>query len=184
MDCCYINYVIVAGIIIILYLLRQWMKGTKCYNIVRLDGKAVIITGANTGIGKETAVDLAKRGAIVVMACRDMKRGEAALKEVKNRSGSSEVFLKVLNLASLTSIHEFSKSFLAEYSQLHILINNAGVFQCPFTKTEEGFEMQIGVNHFGHFALTNLLLGRIVESAPSRIINVSSKAHFLWNNQF
>ena len=86
MDCCYANYIVVASIIIILYLLRQWMKGGRCHSKALLNGKTVVITGANTGIGKETAVDLAKRGAIVVMACRDMKRGEAALKEVKERS--------------------------------------------------------------------------------------------------
>jgi len=100
-----------------------------------------------------------------------------ALNDVKERSGSPTVFLKILDLASLSSIREFSRSFLTEYNKLHILINNAGVMMCPYTKTEDGFEMQIGVNHFGHFALTNLLLERLVESAPSRIVNVSSMAH-------
>ena len=166
-----------GGILASLYLFKQWINGSRCHSESRLHGKTVLITGANTGIGKETAVDLAKRGALVVIACRDVIRGENALKEIKERSGSSIIYLRMLDLASLVSIQEFSKSFLAEFNKLHILINNAGVMLCPYMKTNDGFEMQIGVNHLGHFALTNLLLDKIVESSPSRIINVSSLAH-------
>ena len=143
----------------------------------RLDGKTVIITGANTGIGIHTVIDLAKRGATIVMACRSLERGEAALKEAKEKSGSESIDLMQLDLSSLNSVRKFVETFSSKYDKLHILINNAGVMMCPYSKTEDGFEMQIGTNHFGHFALTNLLLKRLVDSAPARVINVSSRAH-------
>lgn len=143
----------------------------------RLEGKTVLITGANTGIGKETAIDLAKRGARVVMACRDMERAQAAAKEVVDSSGSENVVCMKLDLADSKSIKEFAEAFTAGESKLNILINNAGVMVCPYGKTADGFEMQIGVNHMGHFLLTYLLLDLIKRSAPARIITVSSMAH-------
>ena len=151
-----------------------------CTTTTRLDDKTVIITGANVGIGKETALELAKRGANVVMACRDLKKGEDALNDIKTASNNKNVFLKSLDLSSLDSVRKFVSEFLEEFKELHILINNAGVMMCPYWKTKEGFEMQIGVNHFGHFVLTNLLLKRMVETGGhGRIINVSSIAHSL-----
>ena len=143
----------------------------------RLDDKTVIVTGANTGIGIHTVIDLAKRGATIVMACRSLERGEAALKEAKEKSGSESIDLMQLDLSSLNSVRKFVETFSSKYDKLHILINNAGVMMCPYSKTEDGFEMQIGTNHFGHFALTNLLLKRLADSAPARVINVSSRAH-------
>lgn len=137
----------------------------------------MIITGANCGIGKETAIDLANRGAKIYIACRDSKRGEDALKEIKKISGSDKVFFMQLDLASLDSIREFSKNFHSVESHLHILINNAGVMMCPKALTKDGFEMQLGTNHLGHFLLTNLLLDLLKASSPSRIINVSSSGH-------
>lgn len=144
---------------------------------VRLDDKTVLITGANTGIGKETALDLAKRGARIIMACRDMEKAEAALKEVKEGSGSENVVISKLDLSDTKSIREFAEVINREESKLNILINNAGVMVCPYGKTADGFEMQIGVNHMGHFLLTYLLIDLIKRSAPARIINVSSMAH-------
>lgn len=143
----------------------------------RLDGKTVVITGANTGIGKETAIDLAKRGARVIMACRDMEKGQAALKEVVENSANENVALMKLDLSDTKSIREFADNINKDEEKLHILLNNAGVMVCPFGKTADGFEMQIGVNHMGHFLLTYLLLDLIKKSAPARIINVSSMAH-------
>lgn len=137
----------------------------------------VVITGANTGIGKENAIDLAKRGGKIYIACRDIKRGEAALEEIRRISGSELVYFLQLDLASMKSIHEFSRKFHQLESKLHILINNAGIMACPKSYTEDGFEMQIGVNHLGHFLLTNLLFDLLKYGAPSRIINVSSRAH-------
>lgn len=143
----------------------------------RLDDKTVIITGANTGIGIHTVIDLAKRGATVVMACRNMHKGGIALKEAKEKSDSENIDLMQLDLSSLNSVRKFAESFSSKYEKLNILINNAGVMMCPYSKTEDGFEMHIGTNHFGHFVLTNLLLKKLIESVPARIINVSSIAH-------
>ncbi|XP_069552651.1 retinol dehydrogenase 12-like [Brachyistius frenatus] len=143
----------------------------------RLDGKTVVITGANTGIGKETAIDLAKRGAKVIIACRDMEKAGAAVKEIKESSGSDSVACMKLDLSDTKSIREFAEAINRDEQKLNILINNAGVMVCPYGKTADGFEMQIGVNHMGHFLLTHLLIDLIKRSAPARIITVSSMAH-------
>ncbi|XP_042366235.1 retinol dehydrogenase 12, like [Plectropomus leopardus] len=143
----------------------------------RLDDKTVLITGANTGIGKETAIDLAKRGAKIIMACRDMERAQAAAKEVIENSGNENVICMKLDLADSKSIREFAEAINRDEPKLNILINNAGVMVCPYGKTADGFEMQIGVNHFGHFLLTYLLVDLVKRSAPARIITVSSMAH-------
>ena len=150
----------------------------SCRSKKRLDGKTAIVTGANTGIGKETAIDLAKRGARVIVACRDEKRGSDAVRDIKAASKSEEVMMKKLDLASLASVRQFSEEILQEESHIDLLINNAGVMLCPYRLTEDGFEMQFGTNHLGHFLLTNLLLDRIKESAPSRIVTVSSTANY------
>lgn len=169
-----IGAVAVGGILI---LLRRYFNGGVCYSKRLLDGRTVIITGANTGIGKETAIDLAKRNARVILACRDIKRGNQAEKEVKRASKSDDVSFKQLDLASFASIKKFAAEILEEESRIDILINNAGIMRCPYWKTEDGFEMQFGVNHLGHFLLTNLLLDRIKESPTGRIVVVSSLAH-------
>jgi len=156
---------------------RKYFQGGICTATTKLDGKVVLITGGNTGIGKETAIDLAKRGAKVYIACRDEKRGSDALVDIKKESGSDNVHLRIMDLASFASIRDFVKNFIQEEQSLHILINNAGVMRCPYWKTEDGLEMQIGVNHFGHFLLTNLLLDTIKASQPARIVTVSSLGH-------
>ena len=145
----------------------------------RIDGKVVIITGANSGIGKETAIDLAKRGGKIYIACRDQTRGEEALTEIRAASKSENVFILHLDLASLDSVREFSRKFHELESKLHILINNAGVMACPKSFTKDGFEMHFGTNHLGHFLLTNLLLDVLKAAAPSRIIIVSSLFHIV-----
>ncbi|XP_039881624.1 retinol dehydrogenase 13-like isoform X4 [Simochromis diagramma] len=160
-----------------LFGLKKWMAGGVCHSKARLDGKTVLITGANTGIGKETAVDMARRGARVILACRDMERANKAAEEVKKRSGNDSVIVRKLDLASLQSIRQLAKDILASEERLDVLINNAGIMSCPKWKTEDGFEMQFGVNHLGHFLLTNCLLDLLKKSAPSRIVNVSSLAH-------
>eukprot|EP00057_Strongylocentrotus_purpuratus_P007318 XP_011661792.1 PREDICTED: retinol dehydrogenase 11 [Strongylocentrotus purpuratus] len=142
-----------------------------------MDGKTVIITGCNTGIGKETAKDLAKRGARVIMACRNVEKAKEAQLDVIKESGSSNVVVKKLDLASMKSIREFVEELKKEEKSLDVLVNNAGVMMCPRWETEDGFEMQFGTNHLGHFLLTLLLLDLIKASAPSRIVNVSSLAH-------
>lgn len=172
------KYCTVAAVTVIcLFLLRKWIAGGVCRSNVRLDGKTVLITGANTGIGKETSRDMARRGARVVMACRDMVRAQAAAEEIRKSTRNGNVVVRHLDLASLFSVREFAKDFLASNERLDILINNAGVMMCPRWMTEDGFETQLAVNHLGHFLLTNLLLDRLQSSAPSRVVNVASIAH-------
>ena len=150
---------------------------TKKNDDTRFDDKIVLITGANAGIGIHTVIDLAKRGASVVMACRNLQKSEAALKEAKEKSDSGKTDLMQLDLSSLNSVRTFAENFSSKYDKLYILINNAGIMMCPFKKTEDGFESHIGTNHFGHFALTNLLLKKLAASAPSRVVTVSSVMH-------
>ncbi|XP_067456345.1 retinol dehydrogenase 13 isoform X2 [Thunnus thynnus] len=157
--------------------LRKWIAGGVCRCSVRLDGKTVLITGANTGIGRETSRDLARRGARVVMACRDLTRAEQAAEEIRRSTGNGNVVIRHLDLASLYSVRQFAKDFLDSEDRLDILINNAGVMMCPKWLTEDGFETQLAVNHLGHFLLTNLLLPKLKSSAPSRVVTVSSIAH-------
>ena len=166
------------------YLTRRYFAGGVCRSKALLNGKTVIITGANAGIGKETAVDLARRNARVIMACRSVEKGEKAAVEVRKRSGSDDVVFVQLDLASLTSVRQFAAKVLEEEPRLDILINNAGVMACPYTKTEDGFEMQFGVNHLAHFLLTNLLLDRLKEAPSARIVNLSSLAHALGKINF
>ncbi|XP_038669389.1 retinol dehydrogenase 12 [Scyliorhinus canicula] len=160
-----------------LIFLRRWFSGGVCKSKARLDGKTVIITGANTGIGKETAKNLAQRGARVILACRDLEKASKAADEIRKFSGNGNVLVQNLDLASLQSVRSFVDRITETETHLDILINNAGIMWCPKWKTEDGFEMQFGVNHLGHFLLTNLLLDLLKESAPSRIVTVASLAH-------
>ena len=166
-----------AAAIAVLYAGKRYFQGPKYHSTKRLEGKTAVITGGNTGIGKETAVDLAKRGARVIIGCRNLEKGKAALREIQERSGSTDVFLEKLYLASLDSVRTFTDSILKSERRLDILINNAGVMACDYQKTEDGFEMQFGTNHLGHFLLTMLLLDLLKKSAPSRVINASSYGH-------
>ena len=169
---------IAATTIIGLYLIRlyrKWIAGGVCTSQARLDGKTVIITGANSGIGLETAVDMAKRNARVILACRSVERGKAAVADVKKRSGNNNVVFVQLNLGFLDSVRTFAAKILEDEPRIDILINNAGVMMIPKrTLTQDGFEMQFGVNHLGHFLLTNLLLDRIKGTPRARIVNLSS----------
>jgi len=144
---------------------------------IKLDGKNVIVTGANVGLGKETSRVLAKMNANVYLACRDSGKGNAVVEEIKQATSNQNIFFVELDLNSLESIRNFAKTFNEKQIPLHILINNAGVMACPAGKTVDGFETQIGVNHFGHFLLTNLLLESLKRGTPSRVVVVSSLAH-------
>ncbi|XP_005413422.1 PREDICTED: retinol dehydrogenase 13 isoform X1 [Chinchilla lanigera] len=158
-------------------LLKDYVTGGTCPSKATIPGKTVIVTGANTGIGKQTALELARRGGRVILACRDMEKCEAAAKDIRGETLNPHVCARHLDLASLRSVREFAARILEEEERVDILINNAAVMRCPHWVTEDGFEMQLGVNHLGHFLLTNLLLDKLKASAPSRVINLSSLAH-------
>ncbi|XP_022426000.1 retinol dehydrogenase 11 isoform X2 [Neophocaena asiaeorientalis asiaeorientalis] len=164
--------------------IRKMLSSGVCTSTIQLPGKVAVVTGANTGIGKETAKELAQRGARVYLACRDVQKGELVAREIQIMTGNQQVLVRKLDLADTKSIRAFAKGFLAEEKHLHILINNAGVMMCPYSKTADGFEMHMGVNHLGHFLLTHLLLEKLKESTPSRVVNVSSLAHHLGRIHF
>ena len=140
--------------------------------------KIVLITGANSGIGKETTRALAKKGATIIMACRNLEKAESACEMIQTESKNPHIEVMKLDLASLKSIRDFTQEFLARYKRLNVLINNAGVFCMKREETEEGFEKMMGVNHLGHFLLTHKLLPLLEKTPKARIINVSSDAHY------
>ena len=140
-------------------------------------GRTVIVTGASSGIGKATAIGLAKLGATVVMACRDKTRGEAALAEVRASSKSPSACVMTLDLASQDSVRKFAQDFSAQFQRLDVLVNNAGVMVSKREFTPDKIVTTFAVNYLSHFLLTNLLLGKLKSSAPSRIINVTSAVH-------
>ncbi|KAM7542761.1 hypothetical protein Aperf_G00000008115 [Anoplocephala perfoliata] len=181
---------------------KLYFSGGRCYETGRLDGKLVIVTGANTGIGKETASELARRGANVIMACRNVEKAEEAKVDIianygKGRPGAltknvlnskirailtpvqpEQLAIEKLDLSSFKSIRAFVQRIRDKGLKIDILINNAGVMMCPYAKTEDGFEMQVGTNHLGHFLLTELLLPEMNRNSKgTRIILVSSVAH-------
>ncbi|GFO11142.1 retinol dehydrogenase-like protein [Plakobranchus ocellatus] len=173
----YTSGAVTAAVVVGLAFFREYANGGFYTGKERITGKTVVITGANTGIGKETAKDLARRGGRIICACRDMTKGEKAVQEVIEETGNNNVVCRKLDLSSFESIREFAKKFNESEDRLDILINNAGIMWCPRMLTKDGYEMQLGTNHFGHFLLTNLLIDKLKSSAPSRIINVSSLGH-------
>ncbi|XP_036000022.1 retinol dehydrogenase 11 [Fundulus heteroclitus] len=171
----YLFYTVIASLSF--FLLLRWVKRRRyCTELKRLDGKTALITGGNSGTGKETAVALAARGARVIIACRDHEKAARAVREIKLRSRSFNVFHMELDLASLHSVREFCKKFLQQEKSLHILVNNAGM-PGVLDWTNDGFSMCFGVNHLGHFLLTNLLLPRLKECAPSRVITLTCSCY-------
>ncbi|KAJ7995866.1 hypothetical protein DPEC_G00231160 [Dallia pectoralis] len=165
------------------YALIQWyIKLPRCNSATKLHGKTVIVTGSNTGIGKTTAIDLARRGARVIMACRDRLRAEAAIRDIKKETGNHEVVFMELDLASLQSVRSFAENFLKSEPRLDILINNAGLMHSG--KTKDGVGMIFGVNHLAHFLLTVLLLDRLKECGPSRVVTVSSTGYTMGKIDF
>jgi retinol dehydrogenase-14 len=143
-----------------------------------MSGKVVMVTGANSGIGKATSVALASMGAHVVMVCRNQERGESAMEQVKRESGNQGVELMVCDLSLMANVRRLASEFAASHTALHVLVNNAGgVFQ-GYKETADGFERTMALNYFSPFLLTNLLLPKLKASAPSRVVNVSSASHF------
>jgi len=145
-----------------------------------LSGKTFVVTGANSGIGFEASRALAAKHATVVLACRSREKGQAALDAIRGRTpnaNEAKLVLERLDLSDLGSVRAFAAKVLKDHARIDVLINNAGIMAIPRLTTKDGFETQIGTNHLGHFALTGLLLGRLVESAPARVVTVSSMAH-------
>ncbi|MEA2334347.1 MAG: hypothetical protein QOG40_837 [Solirubrobacteraceae bacterium] len=138
-------------------------------------GRTAVITGANSGIGLEAARELARAGAHVVMACRDTTKGDAAAHAIRKELPSAELEVAALDLASLDSVRAFAGRY--PHERLDLLINNAGVMAPPYTKTIDGFELQFATNHLGHFALTGLLLDKLLATPRARVVTVSSTAH-------
>ena len=144
-------------------------------------GKVVVVTGSSSGIGYEAARVLVNKNAEVVIAVRNQQKGDAALNKIKSQNSNADVKVMLLDLANLKSIKTFADKYKKKYTKLDLLINNAGVMMPPYGKTNDGFELQFGTNHLGHFALTGHLFELIKNTSNSRIINVSSGAHN-WGN--
>ncbi|XP_015907101.2 retinol dehydrogenase 11 [Parasteatoda tepidariorum] len=172
-------YSLIASVILFGILLRFYCRLTlgRFEDDQSMDGKTVLITGASDGIGKSTALDLAKRNARVLMACRNLEKAGKVVEEIKKASGNHNVVLYHLELSSFASVRKCAEEVLKNEKELHVLINNAGISGIPRRLSEDGCEVLMQTNHFGHFLLTLLLLDLLKKCTPSRIINVSSEAH-------
>src|SRR3989454_1863844 len=142
-----------------------------------MTGRICLVTGGNSGIGKATAIGLAKTGATVVIVSRSREKGQMAVNDIIGKSGNTNVEIIQADMSSQNSIHEAADEFKARHEKLHVLINNAGVYLTKRTTTPDGFESTFAVNHLGPFLLTSLLLDILKASSPSRIVNVTSDAH-------
>lgn len=141
-------------------------------------GKVVVITGATSGIGKETAKVLAGKNATVVIGARNLIKAESVVKEIQTTYPNANILVKELNLTSLSSVQAFSESILEDFDRLDVLINNAGIMACPHATTQDGFEIQMGTNHLAHFALTGRLMPLLKQTPHSRIVVLSSIGHY------
>lgn len=149
----------------------------KKENMRGMKGKTAIVTGANSGLGFETAKALAQRGCKVVLGCRSIEKGRNAQEKIEKELKESEVFLMKLDLADIESIRSFARKYRKKFEKLDLMINNAGVMHIPFRKTDFDFEYQFGVNHLGHFLLNSQLIDMIKETENSRVVSVSSLLH-------
>lgn len=140
-------------------------------------GRVAVVTGANSGIGWEAARALTQKGATVILACRNLEKALNAADQIRRLNPAGAPLVMALDLSDLHSVRTFADAFLAAYPRLDLLINNAGVMFTPFGKTKQGFEQQFGTNHLGHFALTGLLLERLISTPGARIVTVSSGTH-------
>lgn len=146
-------------------------------NMPTLNEKVIIVTGGNSGLGFESVKAFATQGATVILACRDLKKGDKARIAILNQIPNASIAVMQLDIANLNSVRLFADRYNSEYNRLDILLNNAGIMMTPYSKTVDGIESQQGTNHFGHFALTALLFDKLKQTPNSRVINVSSIAH-------
>lgn len=140
-------------------------------------GRVAIVTGANTGLGYETALEFARKEIQVILACRNPKKAEKAMQRIKEAVPQAQLDFIPIDLMDLASVRDFATAFKAKYSCLDLLINNAGIMIPPFQKTKDGFESQMGVNYFSHFLLTGLLIDMLNATPNARVVTLSSKAH-------
>lgn len=177
----YKTYLITAGVgTATLFLLKYYLSSQRawCKNNVSLEGKTCIVTGGNTGIGKAVALEFAQRKGRVILACRDIQKANSAALDIrKELKFDADVGVCQLDLSSFASIRNFVACIKQNEENIHILVNNAGLMSCPYTKSVDGFEMQFAVNHLGHFLLTNLLLDTMKNKDDARIIVVSSSLY-------
>ena len=146
-------------------------------DIPDLTGKIAVVTGANSGTGYEATRALASKGATVVMSCRNLEKAEAAAEKIKNKIPEAKLEIVQLDLSDLSSVKKFAESYSEKHETLDLLLNNAGIMMPPYSKTVDGFELQLGTNHMGHFALTGLLLNLLIATKGSRVVTMSSTAH-------
>ena len=146
---------------------------------IDLSGKVALITGGSSGLGQETARVLAERGAHVILTARDVPKGEAVAAGIRASTENQQVEVEELELGSLKQIRAFGERFLARHPSLHILVNNAGVMACPPAKTADGFELQFGSNHLGHFLMTCLVAPALLRTARGCVVSVSSRGHHM-----
>jgi NAD(P)-dependent dehydrogenase (short-subunit alcohol dehydrogenase family) len=144
---------------------------------IDLEGELVLVTGGSGGLGAETARALASKGARVVITARDVAKGEEVARKIRVSTGNHSIEVEELELGSLASIRAFADRFLARHDAVQILVNNAGVMACPFGRTSDGFELQFGTNHLGHFLMTGLIAPALLRGAPARVVSVSSRGH-------
>nr|MDT0664944.1 SDR family NAD(P)-dependent oxidoreductase [Micromonospora sp. DSM 115978] len=152
---------------------QRWTAG----DVPDQTGRTAVVTGANTGIGFETARVLAERGSAVVLACRDTAKADAAAERIRHTAPHAQLRTLELDLSSLTSVRTAAGKLTSDGQPLDLLVNNAGVMYTPFTLTDDGFELQFATNHLGHFALTGLLLGQLTAAGAARVVTVSSMGH-------
>jgi NAD(P)-dependent dehydrogenase (short-subunit alcohol dehydrogenase family) len=152
-------------------------KAWTADDIPDLSGKTIVVTGGNSGIGYEAALEFARKRADVILACRDLGKARTAAAQITSSAPGAKVDVMELDLSNLASVRGFSDAFHLQHQALHVLCNHAGVMAIPYRQTADGFEMQFGTNHLGHFALTGLLLDRLLATEGARVVNVASGAH-------
>ncbi len=160
--------------------LKKWDK--KCMS--DLSGRTAVVTGANSGLGYEVAKGFAAKGAHVVMGCRTIEKGRLAVEQIRQEVSDASLTVMQLDLADLSSVRDFTSQYKKEHRSLDILCNIAGIMQAPRGQTVDGFETHLGTNHFGHFALTGLLIETLLDIGSSRVVTVSSNAHKMGNINF